>query len=143
METGRGRCDRSAGTMGNEAPARKAEFGGSSGAGFDSSRAGSTVPSPMSRFLQLSALFLCLLPGGCAHAPASTQASWEANRRVAVVVAPFWKEFPPFADGLNVIPAVTLGRGTPVRFLRNHFGFAEVQLRTLERGWIPQGMLER
>ncbi|MCB1078573.1 MAG: hypothetical protein KDM63_05530 [Verrucomicrobiae bacterium] len=79
----------------------------------------------------------------CASAPATSRETWRANRQVDVVVAPFWKEFPPFAGGLDVLPNRTLGRGTPVRFLRNHFGFAEVQLESMERGWMPQGMLGR
>jgi len=135
---------RNAGTMGTESSGRKAEFGAGAEDLLTGRVPGRGSVSPMRRFPPLILLIvLCLLPIGCAHAPAKHQAGWTANRRVAVVVAPFWTEFPPFADGLNVIPSVTLGRGTPVRFLRNHLGFAEIQLKTLERGWIPQGMLER
>jgi hypothetical protein len=129
--------------MGKEIDARKTEFGIQPEDLLTGSTPGRGSFTSMSRYLPLIALFLFLLPGGCAHAPAKSQAGWEANRRVAVVVAPYWREFPPFAGGLDVIPSVTLARGTPVRFLRNHLGFAEIQLRTLERGWIPRGMLER
>jgi hypothetical protein len=80
---------------------------------------------------------------GCATTPVSDRAAWVPNRRVVATVAPYWKVFPPSSQGLEVIPNRTFGRGTPVRFLGNRFGFSEVQLDTLERGWVPQGTLGR
>lgn len=80
---------------------------------------------------------------GCATTPVSDRAAWVPNRRVAAPVAPFWKVYPPASLGLEVIPNLPLDRGTPVRFLGNRFGFSEVQLETLERGWVPRGTLGR
>lgn len=91
----------------------------------------------------LATLALIVGLAGCATAPATSLQAWQPNRTVSVVVAPFWREFPPDAAGLGVIPQRTLARGTRVRLLRHHFGFAEVQLDTLERGWLPRGLLER
>lgn len=101
-------------------------------------------PRPPGRFAgRCLAGWVAAVLAGCASPPATHRAEWTPNRRVAVVVAPYWSAFPPFAEGLDVIPSRTLGRGTPVRQLRNRYGFSEIQLETLERGWVPRGLLER
>lgn len=99
--------------------------------------------SPGFLFRPLAALAVTITLMGCAASPASNRAAWRANRHTAPVVTPFWNSFPPSAGGLNVIPNRTLAAGTPVRFLGNRWGFAEVQMETLERGWVPQGTLNR
>lgn len=87
----------------------------------------------------LSLVFLT----SCATGPATSKAAWEPNRHTKPVVTPFWIQFPPKAEGLWVMPNATLPKNTPVRFLEHRRGFAQVQLDTLERGWVPRGTLGR
>ncbi|MCP5539016.1 MAG: hypothetical protein H7A53_06885 [Akkermansiaceae bacterium] len=92
-------------------------------------------------FLAVPALAVTLGLSGCASPRAANPSAWTPNRTVASHLTPFWFGNQPGSGPGTGIPGRILARGEKVRFLRNHLGFAEVQLDDLAVGWVPRGVL--
>lgn len=104
----------------------------------------------MSPSLRLSTSLLGLLTllagasiSGCRTAPVNMENLWTPNRATKEHVTSFFLVFPPRDESLWQMPNQTLPQGTPVAFIQTRRGYHQVQLQSLEVGWVPKGSLKR
>lgn len=102
----------------------------------------SLPPRPLA--LALTALFALgtMSLSGCKSNPVRTPDHWEPNRQTKDHVTSFYLVFPPKDKSLWKMPNQTLPVGTPVRFIQTKRGYHQVQLQSLELGWVPKGTLK-
>ena len=82
-----------------------------------------------------------LLPG-CKSSPAYSPNQWQPNRQTKDHVTNFFLVFPPRDESLWKMPNQTLPQGTPVLFLQTRKKYHQVQLQSLEVGYVPKGSLK-
>ena len=84
-----------------------------------------------------------LLLSGCKTGPAYSPNQWQPNRQTRDNVTNFFLVFPPKDESLWKMPNQTLPQGTPVLFLQTKRKYHQVQLQTLEIGYVPKGSLKQ
>ena len=83
-----------------------------------------------------------ILVSGCKSNPVRSPDHWQPNRQTKEHVTNFYLVFPPRDESLWKMPNQTLPEGTPVRFIQTKRGYHQVQLQSLELGWVPKGTLQ-